>query len=116
MLKVWFLKIKVCSPAVVETFAKIASHFQLVYCFTIIEQNKRKGLGSQGELDSYFPFDPYTLRRSKRWIQCCYNEWEPIEGLEDEEEEDNDSSGESDNDNESVVEEELDDDESEAHE
>jgi len=75
-------------------------------------------LSSQGELDSYFPFDPYNLKRSKRWIQCCYNEWKPIEGLEDEEEEDNDSSGESDNDNESVEEEEeeVDDDESEAHE
>ncbi|RPA94443.1 RNA polymerase I-specific transcription initiation factor RRN3 [Choiromyces venosus 120613-1] len=111
-----FNPLKVCSPAVVETFAKIASHFQLVYCFTIIEQNKRKGLSSQGELDSYFPFDPYSLKRSKRWIQGCYNEWEPIEGLEDEEEEDNDSSEESDNDNESVIEEEVDDDESEAHE
>ena len=72
-------------------------------------------MGSQGELDSYFPFDPYNLKRSKRWIQCCYNEWEPIEGLEDEEE-DNDSSGESYNDNESVVEEEVDGDESETHE
>ncbi|CUS07084.1 unnamed protein product [Tuber aestivum] len=110
-----FNPLKVCSPAVVETFAKIASHFQLVYCFTIIEQNKRRGLSSHGELDSYFPFDPYNLKRSKRWIQGCYNEWEPIEGLEDEEEEDNDSSGESDNDNESVAEEEVDD-ESEAHE
>ncbi|PWW76420.1 RNA polymerase I-specific transcription initiation factor RRN3 [Tuber magnatum] len=111
-----FNPLKVCSPAVVETFAKIASHFQLVYCFTIMEQNKRKGLSSQGELDSYFPFDPYNLKRSKRWIQGCYNEWEPIEGLEDEEEEDNDSSGESDNDNESVAEEAVADDESEAHE
>ncbi|KAG0644810.1 RNA polymerase I-specific transcription initiation factor RRN3 [Tuber brumale] len=111
-----FNPLKVCSPAVVETFAKISSHFQLVYCFTIMEQNKRKGLSSQGELDSYFPFDPYNLKRSKQWIRGCYNEWEPIEGLEDEDEEDDDSSGESDNDNESVVEEEVDDDESEAHE
>ena len=26
-------------------------------------------------LDGYFPFDPYDLRRSKRWIEKHYRSW-----------------------------------------
>lgn len=59
-----------------------------------MEQNKRTGLIGDGELESYFPFDPYGLKKSKRWIEDCYIEWQPVEGLE----EDEDSSDEVDND------------------
>lgn len=88
-----------CSPAVVDMFAKIANHLQFVFCYTIIEQNKRKGRGREDDmLDSYFPFDPFLLKKSKRWIDECYVEWKPVPGLEDEEEEDSDSNADEDED------------------
>lgn len=55
-----------------------------------MEQNKRAGIASKGELESYFPFDPYSLKKSKKWIEDCYIEWQPVEGLEDEDESSND--------------------------
>lgn len=48
-------------------------------------------LVGDGELESYFPFDPYNLRKSKKWIEDCYIQWQPVEGLEDD---DDDSSDE----------------------
>jgi RNA polymerase I-specific transcription initiation factor RRN3 len=81
----------VCSPAVVDMFAKIANHLQFVFCFTIIEQNKRKGRGREEEmLDSYFPFDPFLLKKSRKWIDHCYVVWTPVPGLEEDEDEDED--------------------------
>jgi RNA polymerase I-specific transcription initiation factor RRN3 len=64
-------------------------------------------------LDSYFPFDPYNLKRSKHWIQDCYIEWQPVEGLEDDDD-DEDSVDESDNGSE--TEEEAEDDSNGIHE
>lgn len=29
-------------------------------------------------LDGYFPFDPYDLRRSKRWIEKHYRSWAEV--------------------------------------
>lgn len=89
-----FNPLKVCAPTVVETFAKIAAHLQFMFCFSVIEQNKRTGLASDGELESYFPFDPYTLKKSRIWIDDYYIEWQPVEGLDDD---DDDSSDVSDN-------------------
>lgn len=50
----------------------------------------------------FFPFDPYKLKRSMRWVNRYYVEWEPLPGLdpddseddEDEEEEEDDEDGE----------------------
>ena len=33
-------------------------------------------------LDGYFPFDPYYLPRSKRWVEGDYREWKGIKGLD----------------------------------
>lgn len=74
----------------VETFAKIAAHLQFMFCFSVIEQNKRAGFANDGELESYFPFDPYTLKKSKVWIEDYYIEWQPVEGLEDDDEDSSD--------------------------
>ncbi|KAL7269125.1 DNA independent RNA polymerase I transcription factor [Rhizina undulata] len=106
-----FNPLKVCSPAVVETFAKITNHLQFLFCYTIIEQNKRTAIGVGGELDSYFPFDPYNLSRSRKWIDGYYVEWQPVEGLEDD-----NSSAESDESDVSDVEETEDEEESESSE
>jgi RNA polymerase I-specific transcription initiation factor RRN3 len=86
-----FNPLKICAPAVVDMFAKIANHTQFVFCYSIIEQNKRLGRGQEDMLlDSYFPFDPFLLRKSRRWIDDCYVVWTPIPGLEDEEEDSDD--------------------------
>lgn len=77
-----FNPLKVCAWAVVENFAEIAAHFQLVFCQTIIDQNRRNGLIKEGEmLDTYFPFDPYRLPKSRHWIDGIYLMWQPVEGL-----------------------------------
>ena len=110
--------LKVCSPAIVNEFARVAKHLGVVYVFHLLETNKRLQLSqytggmvtsmqygqihretalsvsqdqSHQHLDAYFPFDPYHLPKSKRWIESDYREWTSIPGLDDEEGEDNDS-------------------------
>ncbi|XP_070581187.1 RNA polymerase I-specific transcription initiation factor RRN3-like [Ptychodera flava] len=81
--------LKVCLHTVVNMFATVTRMYQIVYCYTIIERNNRAVLpvvshGHSSELklsnlnplDSYFPFDPYLLSRSKRYIKNLYQEWE----------------------------------------
>ncbi|MCJ1382824.1 hypothetical protein MMC17_005937 [Xylographa soralifera] len=108
--------LKVCSPAIVNEFAKIANHLGIIYVFHLLETNKRLRLSqfsglvdrdltfgiperetalsgrkdeSYHQLDEYFPFDPYHLPRSKRWVEGDYREWKGIPGLH----EDGDASG-----------------------
>ncbi|KAJ3561142.1 hypothetical protein NPX13_g9060 [Xylaria arbuscula] len=99
---------KVCSPVIVEQFAKLAHHFRFMYVYPLIESNKRlrlsqfsAGAYSNGgalrdmafdvndeswqQLGSYFPFDPYQLPKSKRWVDDDYLPWRPIPGLNPEE-------------------------------
>ena len=70
---------QVCLPSVVEMFARLTSRYELLFCYTILEQNKRlvlstgistseSGAGATAvqvanHLDCFFPFDPYTLKR-----------------------------------------------------
>ena len=32
------------------------------------------------QLDAYFPFDPYALPVSKRWLEGDYNHWVEVDG------------------------------------
>ncbi|TRX93188.1 hypothetical protein FHL15_006056 [Xylaria flabelliformis] len=100
--------LKVCSPVIVDQFAKLAHHFRFMYVYPLIESNKRlrlsqfsAGAYSNGgalrdlsfdvndeswqQLGSYFPFDPYQLPKSKRWVDGDYLPWRPIPGLNPEE-------------------------------
>lgn len=85
--------LKVCLPVVVQTFASVARSHQLAFCDTIIERNNRlvlpvacadASLDNGGKLlDSYFPFDPYILNRSAKYILPKYREYQgPIEDEE----------------------------------
>ena len=103
--------LKVCSPAIVSQFAKIANHLGLIYVFHLLETNKRLRLSQFSgyaqrstlyshperetalsvrkeenfqQLDEYFPFDPYHLPRSKRWLNGDYREWKGVPGLDEE--------------------------------
>ncbi|KAJ5385915.1 RNA polymerase I specific transcription initiation factor RRN3 [Penicillium cosmopolitanum] len=113
--------LKICSPGIVTEFARIAHHFQLLYVYPLLETNKRlrvsafrsiasltnANFGSVErdvragdhlgyQLDAYFPFDPYQLPRSRRWLEGDYVEWRGIPGLDD----DDDSDSEADDDGE----------------
>lgn len=104
--------LKVCSPAIVSEFARVANHLHAIYVFHLLETNKRIRLShfsdnmersykhsdpnretalsmsadeSHQHLDEYFPFDPYHLPKSKRWIEGDYRDWADIPGLADQE-------------------------------
>ncbi|XP_068192966.1 RNA polymerase I-specific transcription initiation factor RRN3 [Antennarius striatus] len=83
--------LKVCLPAVTSMFAAITRKYQVVFCYTIIERNNRQVLpvvrSSTGgdcvttvtnPLDSFFPFDPYLLKRSGQLIEPLYQVWEEL--------------------------------------
>uniref|UniRef100_A0A7N6AAD4 RRN3 homolog, RNA polymerase I transcription factor n=1 Tax=Anabas testudineus TaxID=64144 RepID=A0A7N6AAD4_ANATE len=68
--------LKVCLPSVTNMFAAITRKYQVVFCYTVIERNNRNGLpvlrssaggdnmtANTNPLDSFFPFDPYLLKR-----------------------------------------------------
>lgn len=99
--------LKVCSPAIVTEFSRLANHLGIVYVFHLLETNKRIRMQQYAgntysqinretalsarldedcqHLDEYFPFDPYHLPKSKRWIGGDYREWAGIPGLEERE-------------------------------
>ncbi|KAK4499032.1 hypothetical protein PRZ48_009544 [Zasmidium cellare] len=126
--------LKVCSAAIVGEFAKIANHLKFLYVFSILEHNKRVRLGqfrsyqrngtvdigrretawdrksgdAHHQLEAYFPFDPYHLPLSKRWLEGEYNEWELPRGMKrDEEDEDSESEEEYDSDDDEDIPEDL---------
>lgn len=81
--------LKVCLPSIVTLFAGITRKYQIAFCDTIIERNRRQVLpvvrssdgGNSVEtcsnpLDTVFPFDPYILKRSKNIINPSYQFWE----------------------------------------
>ncbi|XP_064218550.1 RNA polymerase I-specific transcription initiation factor RRN3 isoform X1 [Aotus nancymaae] len=87
--------LKICLPSVVNFFAAITNKYQLVFCYTIIERNNRQMLPvirstSGGDsvqtctnpLDTFFPFDPCVLKRSKKFIDPIYQIWEDMSAEE----------------------------------
>ena len=103
-----FNPLKVCAPVIVEEFAKISHKLNFIYVYPLIEANKRlrltqfmtsyatggalrdagfeDGDESLHVLDPYFPFDPYQLPVSKRWLEGDYVHWRAVPGLNAEEE------------------------------
>ena len=112
--------LKVCAPVIVEEFGKLAHKLNFTYIYPLVESNKRvrlsqylsstystggalrdAGYESQEEsyhqLDPYFPFDPYQLPISKRWVAEDYLHWKSVPGLNaDEDDDDSDSMDEGD--------------------
>ncbi|KAG3259368.1 RNA polymerase I-specific transcription initiation factor RRN3 isoform X1 [Ictidomys tridecemlineatus] len=87
--------LKICLPSVVNFFAAITNKYQLVFCYTIIERNNRQMLPiirstaggdsvqtCTNPLDTFFPFDPCVLKRSKKFIDPIYQIWEDISAEE----------------------------------
>jgi RNA polymerase I-specific transcription initiation factor RRN3 len=63
-----------------------------------MEREIRAGDHLGYQLDAYFPFDPYQLPRSRRWLEGDYVEWRGIPGLD--QDEDSDSGADDDGDEE----------------
>lgn len=106
--------LKVCAPTIVSEFARITHLLEIIYIYPYLESNKRIRIinntpidhrgtaltNSKSEewkgLDAYFPFDPYKLPRSKRWLEGDYREWKPIPkpGAQDQDDESDSEEGE----------------------
>lgn len=120
--------LKICSPPIVAEFSKIARHLRVMEVAPLIETNKRirlsqfsasqangalRDTGNGGndeswhQLDAYFPFDPYQLPLSKKWIEDDYVQWKGIPGLNQEEEDEADSEDDEEDDEEVDVEEDT---------
>jgi RNA polymerase I-specific transcription initiation factor RRN3 len=115
--------LKICSPPIVAEFAKIARHLGVMEVAPLIETNKRirlsqfsaslangalRDAGNGGndeswhQLDAYFPFDPYQLPLSKKWIEDDYVQWKGIPGLNQEDDDDEADSEDEDGDDEEL--------------
>ncbi|KAF9006640.1 RNA polymerase I-specific transcription initiation factor RRN3 [Cyathus striatus] len=101
--------LKVCSPNVVMQFSRVAHATDFIYCYTIVENNKRLDYGPSddkssssstyhpvvpnepvnAELNTFFPFDPYRLPKSNVYIQGIYREWASV-AIDNEEDDDDD--------------------------
>ena len=121
--------LKVCSPVIVTEFARAANHLRVIYVYHLLETNKRIRLSTAAlhpsqnnnnnynhperetalsvrqdethqHLDEYFPFDPYHLPKSKRWLEGDYREWAGIPGLDDDDDNQTDSGSDEDDDDE----------------
>lgn len=129
-----FNPLMVCSPPIVAEFAKLAHSLRFMYVFPRIASNKSIHLSQFAsgrymhgdalredagyavdddskwlQLEGNFPFDPYNLPVSKRWLEGDYVAWTPIPGLGDDDDDD-DSSDSSDDDDDDVCAPEIDDD------
>jgi RNA polymerase I-specific transcription initiation factor RRN3 len=140
--------LRICAPDIVKQFGRIAKHLRFTYVDTLVETNKRVRLsrslasgylngiggretaltGKKGEeaflMDAYFPFDPYVLPRSKRWVEHDYVQWRPVPGMpvekddddeeeDDDDDDDDDDEDDADEDDDSTSDQEDDDDEAE---
>ncbi len=94
--------LRVCTPVIVEQFAKLTYALEFLYIFPKMEENKHvrvamnwrnmsdlqisdpsrdtSWLGDNGMIEGYFPFDPYHLPLSKHWVEGDYVEWSGIPG------------------------------------
>lgn len=113
-------------PSITKKFAKITYMHQVAYCYAVIDANNRitlpvtngshntrsviqsKGIvnavAAPNPLDSFFPFDPYLLSKSKSFVESFYVEYKDVVDDDDED------SDETDDDDDDESEEESDDD------
>jgi RNA polymerase I-specific transcription initiation factor RRN3 len=107
--------LRVCTPVIVEQFAKLTHALQLFYIYPKLEENRHvrvtthwRGMsdlaisnperdlswvGDNGILEGYFPYDPYHLPISKHWIEGDYVAWKGIAGEEAEDTDSEDDEG-----------------------
>lgn len=73
--------LRYCLAPVATAFAGVTRTYQLAYCHTVLERNARRKLATvyghekcmpDETLESFFPFDPYVLKLSKKYIETNY--------------------------------------------
>lgn len=86
-----FNPLRVCLPAVATAFAGVTRAYQLAYCHAILERNARRKLATvyandtatpEETLDTFFPFDPYLLKMSSKFILPIYLVYQASEAEE----------------------------------
>ena len=97
--------LRFCLPTIVTNFSAVAKHFQIAYCDTIVQKNSRLHLPQVGAivshsrssneskpviLDTFFPFDPYKLSLSKKYIEPHFREYHGNIEIENEEDDSSD--------------------------
>ncbi|KAJ2553793.1 DNA independent RNA polymerase I transcription factor [Coemansia sp. RSA 1933] len=113
--------LRACAPAVAQQFASVASQTNFMFCYAMLQQNRRSnnaesshassvGGGSQGEqsvggslipssashilragLDTFFPFDPMALPISRQFVDPIYFEWKDVGSEHTDSEEESDN-------------------------
>ncbi|KAJ1815726.1 DNA independent RNA polymerase I transcription factor [Coemansia sp. RSA 2598] len=114
--------LRACSSAVAQQFALVASQTKFMFCYSVLQQNRRRnqegegnagtGTGSgngagvggsvvaspeqvlRAELDTFFPFDPMALPVSRNFIDGIYLEWRDVGAANDDDAASDDSDGE----------------------
>ncbi|KAI6651670.1 RNA polymerase I-specific transcription initiation factor RRN3 [Oopsacas minuta] len=80
--------LKVCLSTITDMFAGICKHYQILFCYTLIEQNKRLYLPqtlsalaetSDNYLLSFFPFDPFLLPSISNSLNPLLFSWTEVE-------------------------------------
>lgn len=83
-----FNPLRVCLPPVAVAFAGVTRSYQLAYCHTILERNARRKLATvyandvatpEEVLDTFFPFDPYLLKKSGDRMTPIYLQYQANE-------------------------------------
>jgi len=68
-----------CLATVVGEFSRICFYMKLNSCLDVIRRNQAlssiPAMADKVMLDSYFPFDPYLLRNSSKYINNIYRSW-----------------------------------------
>lgn len=91
--------LKMCQPSVVREFARSMKRHQILYCAPYVKRNKGLSVGiprltAEGKgaerLEEYFPFDPYVLRTSRRFVDPLYAAWKPVAVTDEDEDDDSD--------------------------
>ncbi|KAL6594169.1 RNA polymerase I-specific transcription initiation factor RRN3 [Neocallimastix californiae] len=80
-----FNPLVVCNRGLVEEFAKLTHNLEIMYCYSIFENNNYSFIkNKQNELpETLLPFEPYQLKNSCHFIENIYQNWTPITGDED---------------------------------
>lgn len=89
-----FCPLRVCSEVIVQEFAKITHQLNIIYCYSLMSSSSRStsALVSHGthggqiqipRIETYFPFDPLALNKSKKYVASAFQEWGDDEDAED---------------------------------
>lgn len=94
--------LEVCLPSIVEEFlrqAKAVRLFRVPEAFAfygLLESESSRAFGGLERLDMFFPFDPYLLKKSDRFIRPNFIFWSLVRTTYDDDDEDEDDDNDDD--------------------